>query len=85
MLWGMTTLAEAQAKVTEYLAAESAILQGKDVRLGSAGMERRLVMEDLEQVRNGRIEWERRVSTMLAAVDGVPRLGGLTMKTAVFC
>ena len=48
MLWGMTTLAEAQAKVVEYLAAESAILQGKDVRLGSAGMERRLVMEDLE-------------------------------------
>lgn len=37
-----------------YLAAETAILQGKDVSFNG----RRVTMEDLDAVRKGRQEWE---------------------------
>lgn len=80
----MTTLAEAQAMVTAYNAAELAILQGKEVRLGGAGLDRFLRHEDLDMVRTGRQEWERRVAALQAAADSRPTFGGLSYSVADF-
>jgi hypothetical protein len=80
----MTTLAEAQAKLAEYLAAESAVLQGKEVRLGGPGMDRWHRMEDLPEIRKGRAEWERRIASMSAASAGLSTLGGVTFTRARF-
>lgn len=80
----MTTLAQAQAKLDEYLAAESAILAGKEVRMGGPGIDRWLRLEDLGEVRKGRSEWERRVSSLSASVSGAPTLGGITFTLARF-
>ena len=80
----MTTLAEAQSMVSAYLAAEQAILQGKEVRLGGSGVDRFLRHEDLQMVRQGRQEWERRVTTLQASADAVPSFGGLGYSVADF-
>ena len=78
------TLAQAQAKLAEYLAAESAILAGKEVRLGGPGIDRWLRMEDLDKVRAGRIEWQRTVDSLSAASARTPTLGGTTFSSARF-
>jgi len=80
----MTTLAEAQAMVTAYLSAEQAILQGKEVRLGGAGLDRWLRQEDLDMVRAGRQEWERRVTQLQAVASRAPTFGGLSFSVADF-
>jgi len=80
----MTTLAEAQSMVSAYLAAEQAILQGKEVRLGGSGVDRFLRHEDLQMVRQGRQEWERRVTTLQASAAAAPSFGGLGYSVADF-
>ena len=50
-------MTQATDMLAAYLAAETAILQGKDVSFGG----RRQTMEDLPAIRAGRQEWERRV------------------------
>lgn len=59
-----------------YLAAEAAILEGKTYKLG----ERLLGMEDLDKVRAGRQEWERRVQAEQAPRR--PTFGGLSYGVA---
>ena len=59
----MTTAADMLAA---YLAAESALLQGKEATFG----DRRLRYEDLAEIRKGRQEWERRVSSESARAMG---------------
>lgn len=66
--------------LTKYLAAEQAILEGKEVSLG----DRKLRMEDLPAIIAGRKEWEQRVATETARAAGVPTVGGLTFKVANF-
>ena len=80
------TLEQAQAKVAEYLAAETAVLEGKEIRLGvgGAGIDRMLRMEDLAQIRAGRQEWERIASSLQASAAGAPRIGGLGFSLASF-
>lgn len=82
----MITLEQAQAKVAEYLAAESAVLEGKEVRLGmgGAGIDRTLRMEDLAQIRAGRQEWQRIAASLQATASGAPRVGGLSFAVANF-
>jgi hypothetical protein len=80
----MTTLAEAQAMVTAYTTAEQAILMGKEVRLGGAGIDRFLRHEDLAMVRAGRQEWERRVAALQASASSTPTFGGLGYSVADF-
>ena len=49
----------AQDMVALYMEAEAALVQGgKDVQFNG----RRVVMADLPQIRQGRMEWERRVA-----------------------
>lgn len=53
--------------LARYMAAEAAILDGKEIRLG----DRWLRTEDLVEVRKGRQEWEQRVAAEDAAAAGV--------------
>ena len=66
--------------LVKYLAAETALLEGKEVRLG----ERTLKMEDLPNIIAGRKEWEQRVASEKARQSGAPRLGGMTYSVANF-
>lgn len=56
-----------------YLAAETAILQGKEVSFGG----RRQTMEDLPAIRAGRQEWERRAQAEAMKGTGGRGQGGL--------
>lgn len=78
----MTTLATAQAMLDAYIAAETAILLGKETRIGGVGLDRWLRMEDLDMVQAGRKEWERRVQSLTSAAAGVPRFGGARFSLA---
>jgi len=71
----MTTATDMLAK---YLAAEQAILEGKEARLG----DRLLKMEDLIEIRDGRKEWEARVAAESRQAAGTPSLGGATFAVA---
>lgn len=73
----MSTATDMLAK---YLIAESALLEGKEVKLG----ERSLKMEDLPNIIAGRKEWEQRVATENAQKSGAPRIGGMTFAVANF-
>ena len=73
----MTTATDMLAK---YMAAESSVLEGKDVSFG----DRRLSMVDLPQIIAGRKEWEQRVATEAAKAARSPTIGGLEMKVANF-
>lgn len=64
----------------KYLAAELALLEGKEARFG----DRSLRMEDLEQIREGRKEWERRVAAESARAAGGATFGGLGVSLANF-
>lgn len=66
--------------LAKYLAAEAAVLDGKEVRF----LDRSVRMEDLEWIQKGRREWESKVSTESAAAAGAPRIGGLTFSRARF-
>lgn len=61
-----------------YLAAELALLQGKEVAFG----DRRLRREDLPEIRAGRQEWEMRVQAEQAAAARVPTFGGVGFAVA---
>lgn len=61
-----------------YIAAELAILQGKTTSMGG----RLLTLEDLDDVRKGRMEWERRAAAELAG--GAGTAGGLGYAVATF-
>jgi hypothetical protein len=69
------TLAQAQAKLAEYLAAESAVLSGQDYSIGS----RRLRRADLPEIRAGRKEWEAKVNALEDGGTGGMRVRGLTL------
>ena len=60
-----------------YLAAEQAVLEGKTVKFG----ERLLGMEDLGEIRRGRMEWERKVASETAG-SNAQRIGGLSYSIA---
>lgn len=86
MLGGMITLAQAQAMLDKYLAAEADILLGKEVRLGgaSSGVDRLWRSEDLPELIKGRQEWERRVAGFQARAAGAPSFGGVSFSHANF-
>ena len=73
----MSTSTEMLAK---YIAAETAVLEGKDVSFG----DRRLSMVDLPAIIAGRKEWEQRVAAESAKANRAPSIGGLEMKVASF-
>lgn len=79
-----TPLEQAQAMVAAYVAAEQQILLGKEVRMGGPGIDRWLRLEDLQEVRAGRKEWEATVTRLQNTAAAVPTLGGLGYALADF-
>lgn len=73
----MSTATDMLAK---YLAAESAILDGQEVRFG----DRLLKMVNLPEIQAGRKEWEQRVAAETARTNRAPLLGGMSVSTASF-
>ena len=80
----MTTLIEAQAKLAEYQAAETRILQAQEVRLGGSGVERMERQTELALVQKGIAAWQRTVDRLSASAAGQPTFGGLTFTSARF-
>lgn len=66
--------------LARYLAAEAALLDGKEVRFG----DRTLKSEDLIEIRRGRQEWEARVAAENARSRNTPTVGGLRYSVARF-
>lgn len=72
----MSTATDMLAK---YMAAEQAILDGKETRWG----DRLLRMEDLAEIRKGRQEWEMRVNQEgRQAAGACNAIGGATFSVA---
>lgn len=80
----MTTLAEAQAKLAEYKAAETLILEAQEVHLGGAGIDRRQRMTELLLVQKGIASWQRIVDRLNATAAGQPTFGGMTFTSPRF-
>lgn len=66
-------MSQATDMLARYIAAETAILDGKEVRFG----DRTLRQEDLAEIRAGRREWEQRVASENAIARKAPTIGGL--------
>jgi len=64
-------MSEAQEMYDLYIAAEKAVLEGKEVWL----LGRKIQYEDLDMIRAGRKEWAKQLSQDLQPV-GYPTLGG---------
>lgn len=71
-------MSQATDMLAAYIAAETAVLLGKEARLG----DRSLTLEDLPEIRAGRREWEGKVNTETARARGVPTFGGLGFAVA---
>lgn len=76
------TVPTPQEMLDAYMQAELAVLAGKEARLNINGVDRLFRKEDLEQIREGRREWERRVAAQTAAATGRPSIGGLGFSVA---
>lgn len=59
-------MTRAQQMVDKYIEAEMAVLEGRSVTFGG----RTLTMADLNQIREGRAEWERRLAAEIANTKG---------------
>jgi hypothetical protein len=64
------TLAQAEAKLAEYLAAESAVLSKQSYRIG----ERTLTLADLSTIQEGIKIWNDRATALGATAEGRGRL-----------
>lgn len=73
----MTTAAE---MLSTYLNAELAVLAGKTITFQGRSMS----MENLNEIRAGRREWEARVAQGLRAAGGQPTIGGASFSVASF-
>lgn len=80
----MTTLAEAQAKLAEYKAAETRILQAQEIRVSGTGVDRTDRQTDLALVQKGITHWQRIVNQLSAAAAGQPTFAGMTFSRARF-
>lgn len=68
-------MTQAQQMLDKYIEAEMAVLEGRSVTFGG----RTLTMADLNQIRDGRQEWERRVQAEQSAAAG--RKNGYSLAT----
>ena len=73
-------MTQATDMLAAYIAAETAVLLGKETSLG----DRRLRMEDLAEIRAGRQEWQQKVNAESAASKKSPTVGGLGYSVARF-
>lgn len=71
-------MSTATEMLSAYLAAEAAVLAGKEVRF----QDRMLRREDLPEIRAGRQEWEQRVSAESAVSARAATIGGVRFSVA---
>ncbi|EDW8118130.1 hypothetical protein A9G83_000684 [Salmonella enterica subsp. enterica serovar Sundsvall] len=57
-----------ETMIQHYSQAETAVLEGKSIRFNGQEM----TMENLSEIRKGRQEWERRLSSLLQKKQGRP-------------
>lgn len=69
-------MSQATDMLAAYIAAEAAVLLGKEATFG----DRKLRMEDLAEIRLGRREWEQRVQA--ETTKTAPKIGGLSFSLA---
>lgn len=73
----MTTAAEMVAK---YMEAEANVLAGKSITFQGRSMS----MENLQEIRAGRREWEARVAQQSRVASCRPSIGGMSFSVAGF-
>lgn len=73
----MTTSAQMLAK---YLEAEQAVLAGKTITFQGRSMS----MENLQEIRAGRREWEARIAQESRGASRSPSIGGMSYSVARF-
>lgn len=73
------TLAQAEAKLAQYLAAEEAVLTGQAFEIDSGGTRRKFTAVDLAAVQAGVALWNRRVLDLTRAAAG----GGLRVREVI--
>lgn len=71
-------MSQATDMLAAYIAAETAVLLGKEARLG----DRSLRFEDLSEIRAGRAQWQSIVNSEKAAANGTATIGGLSFAVA---
>ncbi|SEJ57835.1 hypothetical protein SAMN05216201_11167 [Pseudomonas linyingensis] len=59
-------MTQAESMVQKYIEAEVAVLEGRSVSFSG----RTLTMENLSEIRTGRLQWERRVAAEQARARG---------------
>lgn len=64
------TLDQANAQLTSYLAAETAVLSGQEYEITINGNRRKLKRADLDLIRDGITYWNNQVRTLNASVSG---------------
>ncbi len=73
----MTTAA---TMLAEYMKAELAVLAGKTITFQGRSMG----MENLQEIRAGRQEWEARIAQDARKASGQPSIGGMSFSVASF-
>ncbi len=68
------TLAQAEAKLAMWLAAEEAIATGQAYEIEVEGNRRKLTRADLGQVRNSITYWNNKVVALTRAASGTSRI-----------
>lgn len=66
--------------LAKYLEAEAAVLAGKTITFQGRSMS----MENLDQIRAGRKEWQQRVNQAANRCAGRPSIGGMSFSVASF-
>lgn len=66
--------------LAEYMKAEQAVLAGKTITFQGRSMG----MENLQEIRAGRREWEARVAQEARLTSGRPSIGGMSFSVASF-
>lgn len=80
----MLTLTQAQTILDQYIAAETAVLEGKEISFATGGSDRRWRSEDLAEIRKGRQEWQNTVNSLTARTTATPTFGGTGYSLARF-
>ncbi|HEU4708749.1 MAG TPA: DUF6148 family protein [Methylophilaceae bacterium] len=64
------TLVQAEAKLSEYMAAETAVLSGQSYEIAGRSLRR----ADLAEIRNGMDYWDRKLKELSARASGRGRV-----------
>jgi hypothetical protein len=73
------TLAQAETKLEQYLAAEEAVLTGQSFEIDTGGVRRKFTGADLSAVQAGVTLWQSRILSLTRAASG----GGLKVREVI--